>query len=88
MSEKEEKPGDEVVLGKKWSGEKFPTIASVATHDARVKDKLNTDENAVTLDTYFSNKRIIDPTRRAMMAAFTKTRKATVAAFDEIFSSF
>jgi hypothetical protein len=80
---------DEPVLGKKWAGEKFPTVKSAA--DVVASQELQKEyvhENAVPLSVYFTKRRINDPVKQAMMFAFTKVRKATIEAFDEIFETF
>ena len=81
---------DQIVLGKKFPGEKFSTIVSVdAIAEQQAADAPYVDaENTMLLDVYLANHRINDPVRIAMMKAFTKVRKATVEAFDEIFSTF
>lgn len=85
----EKKHTEDVVLGKKFAGEKFSTVKSA--DDIAAERKLQEDyahENAVPLSVYFSNRRITDLTQQRMMESFTKVRKATMEAFDEIFAKF
>jgi len=80
---------EEVILGKKFAGEKFPTVKSAEDVAAeRELQKQFEHENAVPLSVYFTIRRITDPVKQAMMEAYTKVRKATLEAFDEIFETF
>lgn len=82
------KPGDPVVLGKKFVGERFPTIARAPDNDdAELLSQFDEPE-AIPLSVYFMNRRITDPVKQAMMTAFTLVHRATVAAFDKIFETF
>ena len=85
----EEKPGDAVVLGKKFAGEQFSTVKSVKDiEEAQALAVQHDDEHAVPLSIYFQNRRITDPVKQSMMKAYTKVQKATMDAFDSIFASF
>lgn len=80
---------EDVVLGKKFPGEKFSTVRSAEEIAATNEENKKYDvENAVPIDAYFMKRRITDPVKKAMMEAYTKVRKATVEAFDEIFDKF
>jgi hypothetical protein len=76
-------------LGKKFRGEKFVTIktAEMAAADAKLQKKY-ADPHAVTLIAYFVHKQIRNPVQQAGMTAYTRVRRATVQAFDEIFAKF
>jgi DnaJ-class molecular chaperone len=88
-TKKPEKPGDEVILGKKFAGEKFSTVRSAANVLADHELQKSYDHpNAVPIEVYFVKHRVNDPVQRAMMLASTKIRKATIEAFDDIFHSF
>lgn len=86
----EEKPGDAVILGKKFAGETFCTIKSMdhVREEMALHAKHGTHPEAMPLSVYFANKRITDPVTQAMMTAHTKVRQATVAVFDAIFANF
>ena len=85
----EEKPGDEVVLGKKFAGEQFSTVRSAKdVEEAQALLAQYADEHAVPLSIYFQNRRITDPVKQSMMKAYTKVQKATMDAFDKIFATF
>ncbi len=78
-----------VRLGKKFKGEKFVTIKTAEMlEEAEVLRKRYADPHAVTLTAYFVHKRIRNPVQQASMSAYTKVRRATVKAFDEIFAKF
>lgn len=78
-----------LVIGKKWAGEKFSTVVSLAEVEAvRELNKKYEHENAVPLSVYFQIRRISDPVTQSMMSVYTKVQKATLVAFDEIFSTF
>ena len=75
--------------GKKWAGQKHVTTRTAAdVVDERSLQAKYAHPNAVTLDGYFTRKGVRDPVKRAAMMAYTKVRRATVAAFDEIFAKF
>lgn len=81
---------EEVVLGKKFAGEKFSTVRSVA--DVEEVEKLNakyaSEPNALPLSVYMANRGHIDPVLVAMMKAHTKVHTASTESFDKIFHSF
>lgn len=80
---------DPLVLGKKSRTEQFSTVKTAEqVQEEQDINKEHDAPDAVTLEAYFSLKGIRNPTKRAMMVAYTKVKRATVAAFDEIFSTF
>lgn len=85
-----DKPGSEIILGKKYPGEQFSTVKSAAqVVEEQEVQKPFEHENAVPIEVYFKHRRIdSDPVRHAAMLAFTKVRKATMEAFDSIFAKF
>ena len=85
-----EKPGAEVKLGKKFSGEKFSTVRSAeeTAEQVALNVEYGSDPEAIPLSVYFTHKRVNDPTHQRMMESYTKVRNATLAAFDAIFKDF
>lgn len=78
-----------VVLGKKWAGEKFSTVVSVEELAETHKLQAFYDtENAVPIEAWFIARGHRDHTMQASMRAYTKIRKATHEAFDDIFDKF
>jgi hypothetical protein len=90
MSDTPKKHGTErPEVGRKWAGEPFPTVKTAEQVAAeRVAQEPYNTPDAVDLITYFSIRRISDPVKRAGMAAYTTIRNASVAAFDDIFSTY
>lgn len=89
MSEKTEKKSEAPAVGRKWKGEPFPAVKTVEqVQEENALRAQYADDNAMSIEAYFVHKRIRNPVMQAAMAAYTKVRKATVAAFDEIFSTF
>lgn len=88
--ETKEKPGDEVILGKKFPGERFSTVRSAkeTAEQIALQKEFGDHPEAMPLTVYFSHRRIHDSTMQAMMTAYTKVRKATLATFDAIFKDF
>lgn len=85
----EDAPTPPARLGKKFQGEKFVTVKTAAMVEADTKlQQKYADPHAVTLTAYFVHKRIRNPVQQAGMAAYTKVRRATVKAFDDIFAKF
>ncbi len=77
-------------MGKKYAGEKFPSIKTEEQALKEIHD-LNTvgaEEGAVDLDHYFVLRSHKDPTMQAAMRAFTDLRKATPEKWDEVFKDF
>lgn len=89
-NESTEKPGDEVILGKKFPGEKFSTVRDAKeAAELAAEDQLRAQHpQAMPLSVYFSHKRIHDPMVQSMMEAYTKVRTATLETFDSIFKAF
>jgi len=85
-----DQPGDEVKLGKKFAGEKFATIKSMADIEEEIglRQLYGEHPEAMSIEAYFSHRRIHDPIHQSMRLAFTKVRIATVFVFDDIFSTF
>jgi len=80
---------EEVILGKKFPGEKFATIRS--TEDIAVAQKLEAEhahENAIPLTVYFNIRGHHDPVLQQMMLVYTPLRTATKEAFDKVFADF
>lgn len=85
----EDAPTPSVRLGKKFKGEKFVTVTTSEMVEADTKlQQQYAAPNAVTLTAYFVHKQIRNPVQQASMAAYTRVRRATVQAFDEIFAKF
>lgn len=84
MSDKKEKPG------KQWRGQQFVTdVTPEDVAEKRAVDAMyGADENAVPIEVWFMKRGHRDPVMQAGMLAYTKVRKATIAVFDDIFSSF
>jgi hypothetical protein len=89
LGDKQEKPGDEVKLGKKYAGEKFSTVVSAAQlTETRAEQAKHEGPNAITIEMYFSIMRITDPVKQSMMRACTSLTRASKEAFDDVFRSF
>ena len=77
-------------LGKKFSGEKFPTIVDGSVEiplQIEVK-KFGQAKNAITIEAYFIKRGHRGVVMQAAMKTRTKIRKATVEVFDEVFKGF
>lgn len=83
----DEKPGDAVQLGKKFAGEKFPTVRAVDQTEAQLQTYANADD-AIPIEAYFASVRVTDDVRKAMMLVHTKIRKAPRSVFDTVFETF
>lgn len=80
---------EEVILGKKFPGEKFATVRSAETVAAeQLLEASHAHENAIPLTVYFSIRGHHDPVLQRMLFEFTSIRTATKDAFDTIFAKF
>lgn len=81
---------EEVILGKKFAGEKFSTVRSAADviADHELQAKFRNEPNAVPITVYFTIRGHVDPTLQRMLMAHIKVKTATLEAFDKLFHSF
>ena len=89
MADESTRQHEEVILGKKFAGEKFSTVRS--TEDVVAEQKIQDEHahpNAVPLSVYCMIRGHHDKVLVAMLEAHTKVRTATLEAFDKIFKSF
>ena len=86
----EEKPLSDKVRPKEFKGQRFVQTKSPAAVKREIEEKTRAkkDPDVVAIDAYFSMKGISDPVCRAAMRAYTTSRFATYAEFEDIFSTF
>lgn len=90
MPDKSTRRTEEVILGKKFPGEKFSTVRStedvIADHE--LQSQYANESNAIPLSVYFVIRGHSDPVLQRMLESHTKVRTATKEAFDKLFHSF
>ena len=89
VKDKAELPGLPPLGSKTYKGQRSVQVATAETVAANMKlQAAYEDVHAVPLSTYFALRGIKDPVFQGAMMTYTKVRRATLTAFDQIFATF